>query len=237
MSGLWLNLGCGARPLHGFVNVDISDAPGVDIVADVSGRLPFDDGSVALLYASHVLEHLPTAKVPEVLREWRRVLREGGQALIAVPDLEQIARLLVSRPGWFTPPNEPWVGVVYGGQHDEFDFHKTGFTASSLAALLDAAGFGSTERVSRFAEIGANDASWSPLPFGENISLNMRTLAGSEPLPAELLAPERFNVAFDAADAALTFALRGSAFLRARLMQRRRRRLEEAISSTVRPEG
>jgi SAM-dependent methyltransferase len=231
---LWINLGCGPRPLEGFVNVDLLEAPGVDVVADVSGRLPFDDGSVDLLYASHVLEHLPTARVSEVLREWRRVLRDGGRILIAVPDLERIAHLLVSRSGWFTPPNQPWVGLVYGGQKDGLDFHKTGFSSPWLAALLHDAGFGSTERVERFPEIGANDASWSPLPFGTNISLNMRAVAGGEPLAPELLAREPFNAAFDAVDSALTFALRGSAFLRARLMQRRRRRLEQAIGAATR---
>jgi SAM-dependent methyltransferase len=234
VSALWINLGCGRRSLTGFLNVDLLEAPGVDLIADVGGPLPFGDGSADLIYASHVLEHLPTARVPEVLREWRRVLRDGGRLLVAVPDLERIARLLVSRPGWFTPPNQPWVGVVYGGQHDELDFHKTGFTAISLAALLDDAGFGSTERVERFSEVGANDGSWSPLPFGRNISLNVRSVAGAERLAQDLLVRERFNVAFDAVDTTLTFALRGSAFLRARLMQRRRRRLEEAVRAVER---
>jgi predicted SAM-dependent methyltransferase len=234
MNATWINLGCGRRPLRGFLNVDLLEAPGVDLVADVGGPLPFADGSADLLYASHVLEHLPTARVPEVLREWRRVLRDGGRLLVAVPDLERIARLLLARPGWFTPPNQPWVGVVYGGQHDELDFHKTGFTTIWLAALLDEAGFGSIERVERFSEIGANDGSWSPLPFGENISLNMRAVAGGELLGPDLLARERFNAAFDAIDATLTFALRGSAVIRARLMQRRRRRLEEAVEAADR---
>ena len=235
MGDLRVNLGCGSLPLVGFVNVDLLPAPGVDVVADVSGPLPFDDGSVDLVYASHVLEHLPTARVPAVLLEWRRVLREGGRILIAVPDLERIAQLLVSRSGWFTPPNQPWIGVVYGGQKDELDFHKTGFTALWLAALLDEAGFGSIERIERFTEVGAKDASWSPLPFGVNISLNVRAVAGGKPLASKLVGREPFNVAFDVADSALTFVLRGSAFLRARLMQRRRRRLELAITEEAAP--
>jgi SAM-dependent methyltransferase len=234
VSGIWLNLGCGPRPLEGFVNVDLLETPGVDVVADVGGELPFRDGEVELIYASHVLEHLATARVPIVLREWRRVLRDGGQLLVAVPDLDRIARLLNSRAGWFTPPHEPWVGVVYGGQKDELDFHKTGFTAPSLAALLDGVGFGAVERVERFTEIGANDGSWSPLPFGVNISLNMRAMAGAERLAPELFAREPFNVLFDVVDSTLTFALRASALLRARLMQRRRRRLEDALGASAR---
>ncbi len=234
VNGVRLNLGCGPRPLEGFVNVDLLEGPGVDVVADVGGSLPFGDGEVELIYASHVLEHLPTAQVPVVLREWRRVLRDGGVVLIGVPDLDRIAKLLSSRSGWFTPPNEPWVGVVYGGQKDDLDFHKTGFTAPSLAALLESTGFGSVKRVERFTEIGANDATWSPFPFGVNISLNVRAVAGGVRFPAELLAPERFNAVFDVVDAALVFGLRVSSFTRARLMQRRRRRLEETIRPATR---
>lgn len=237
MSGIRLNLGCGPHSLAGFVNVDLLEAPGVDVVADVGTSLPFHDGEAEVIYASHVLEHLPTAQVPVILREWRRVLREGGLLLVGVPDLDRVAQLLNSRSGWFTPPNEPWVGVVYGGQKDDLDFHKTGFTAPSLAALLDEAGFGSIERVERFAEIGANDATWSPFPFGVNVSLNMRAVAGGAMLPAELLAPERFHAMFDAVDSTLAFALRVSAFTRARLMQRRRRRLEEALGASSRRNG
>jgi SAM-dependent methyltransferase len=234
VQGSRLNLGCGPRPLAGFVNVDLLEGPGVDVVADISGSLPFGDGEATLIYASHVLEHLPTLQVPVVLREWRRVLRDGGLLLVAVPDLDRISQLLQSRSGWFVPPHEPWIGAVYGGQKDELDFHKTGFTGPSLAALLDDAGFGAIERVGRFDEIGANDGSWSPFPFGVNISLNMRSVAGGKRVPAELLAREPFNVIFDAIDHSLTFALRGSALLRARLMERRRRRLEQTIDPSTR---
>jgi hypothetical protein len=229
VSGLRLNLGCGSRPLDGFVNVDPLEAPGVDVVADAGGSLPFENGEADLAYASRVLEHLPAAVVPVVLREWGCVLGEGGQPLVAVPDLDRIAQLLRSRSGWFIPPNEPWVGLVYRGQKDELDFHKTGFTAPSLAPLLDNAGFGSVERVERFTVIGANYGSWLPFPFG----LNMRAVAGA----VRLLVPERFNFVFDAVDSALTFALRGSALLRARLMQRRRRRLEDAVGASDRRRG
>jgi hypothetical protein len=62
-----------------------------------------------------------------------------------------------------------------------------------------------------------------------NISLNMRAVAGGAPLPEELLTTERFHAVFDVVDAGLMFALRVSAYSRARLMQRRRRRLEEQI--------
>jgi len=232
MAGLRLNLGSGTTPIPGFINVDaLDDAPGVDVVADISQRLPFDDGAVDLVYASHLLEHFPTDQVPELLAEWRRVLRPGGVLLVAVPDLEVIARTLVAkREGWFTPPNGPWLGVLYGGQKDEYDFHKTGFTAPWLAHLMREAGFGEIEHVERFEEIPVADASFSPLPFGANVSLNMRGVAeGADRLQGLTEHSAGLRV-FDLFDRLLQLAMQVSTLLRARLMRRRKRRIESKLS-------
>ena len=51
-----LHLGCGPRYIQGFVHIDAQSAPHVDIVGAVE-HLAMDDGSVSLIYASHVLEH------------------------------------------------------------------------------------------------------------------------------------------------------------------------------------
>jgi SAM-dependent methyltransferase len=226
---LRVNLGCGNKPLPGFVNLDLLDVPGVDVVADVSGPLPFETGSVDLLYASHVLEHLPHNRIPSVLKEWRRVLAPGGRLLVAVPDLQLIARMLIEREGWFTPPHEPWIGALYGGQKDEFDFHHTGFTGPWLTALLVDAGFGTITRTERFREIGSNDGSWALAPFGLNVSLNMEAIVGDEAAYAPLLKPSWFEPVFGHVDGALAFALRGSAAVRAKLMRRRLRALKRAV--------
>lgn len=235
MAGLQVNLGSGDAPLPGFLNVDaLSSAPGVDLVADVSKPLPLEDGSVDLLYASHLLEHFPHAQTVDLLRNWRRLLRPGGSLMVAVPDLEVIARMLIERPGWFTPPNAPWVGAIYGGQKDEFDFHRAGFTAPWLAYLLTQAGFGGVYRVERFEGIAKADTSHAPSPFGVNVSLNMIAVAGAEAIPQELLRPAGFERAFFALDRLFEHGLSVSSRIRARLMERRRRRLESAIASHAR---
>jgi predicted SAM-dependent methyltransferase len=225
---LKINLGSGERPLPGFINVDaLADAPGVDVVADISEPLPFEDGSAELIYAAHILEHFPTDQVPALLRDWRRVLRDGGQLLVAVPDLDVIARMLVERSGWFTPPHSPWIGAIFGGQKDAYDFHKTGFNAPWLAYLLNEAGFGTVRREERFVDIGVMDATVSPLPFGVNMSLNMRAIAGEGKLPA--LRPTPVERVFDTIDRALQFTFVTSTCIRARLMARRRRKIERAL--------
>jgi predicted SAM-dependent methyltransferase len=235
VNGLRLNLGSGTTPIPGFVNVDaLKDAPGVDVVADIGERLPFEDGTAELVYASHLLEHFPTDRVPGMLAEWRRVLRPGGVLLVAVPDLEAIASVLSSRKGWFTPPNAPWIGAIYGGQKDEYDFHKTGFTAPWLAYLMRNAGFGEIEKVDRFAEIPVADASFSPLPFGVNISLNMRGVAGGADRLVGTMSPEGWTRAFDAFDRLLLLAMHVSTGVRARIMRRRRARLERELGDSGR---
>jgi predicted SAM-dependent methyltransferase len=232
--GLRLNLGSGGVALEGFTNVDaLPDAPGVDVVADLAERLPFADGEADLIYAAHVLEHFPTDVVPRLLADWRRVLRDGGLLLVAVPDLDVIAKTLIEdRPGWFTPPHSPWVGAIYGGQKDEYDFHKTGFTATWLASLLTNAGFGALERVERFREVGAADTSFSPVPFGRNMSLNMRAVAGAKPLPGELFSRTPLERLFDYMDTALLAGMVLSTRTRSRVMRRRRRALEQVLSAT-----
>jgi predicted SAM-dependent methyltransferase len=213
------------------VNVDtLSDAPEVDVIADVTSRLPFEDESVELVYAVHLLEHVATDEVPRVLADWRRVLRPGGVLMVAVPDLDAIARILVERAGWFTPPHNPWLGAIYGGQKDEWDFHKTGFTAPWLAHLLEDAGFGEVRRVERFEEIGLPDASVSPQPFGVNISLNMRAVAGARGMPPQLFSQSRLERALGPLERLLSLGMAVSSALRSRIMLRRRRALESTLA-------
>lgn len=55
--------------------------------ADAVEHLPLSDGSVDVIYTSHMLEHLEKAKARSFLREAGRVLKSGGIIRIAVPDL------------------------------------------------------------------------------------------------------------------------------------------------------
>jgi predicted SAM-dependent methyltransferase len=232
-SGLKINLGCGDGPIPGFVNVDaLATARGVDVVADIAQPLPFPDGSARLIYASHLLEHFSTDEVPGLLRDWRRVLCEGGEVRIAVPNLEAIARLIVDREGWFTPPHAPWVAAIYGGQKDQYDFHRTGFTPVWLAHLLESAGFQNCRVVDRFEDIGKSDASYSVMPFGVNISLNMCAVAGAS--MGEAPRVTFVSRVLSPIDSGLCTALSVSTAIRSRLMMREKRRREERLAGSSR---
>ncbi len=56
---------------------------------DVTKGLPLADGSVDVLYSSHMLEHLDREEASLFLREARRVLGSGGIIRLAVPDIHK----------------------------------------------------------------------------------------------------------------------------------------------------
>jgi hypothetical protein len=135
--GLRLNLGCGHLPMDDYVNVDMRELPGVDVVAPID-QLPFDDGTVAEIHSAHVLEHFPQEDLQRrLLPYWRDKLRPGGVFRATVPDgvsmLDGHARGEI--------PFEDLRSVLYGGQEYEGDFHFTMFGADTLSALLDEVGF------------------------------------------------------------------------------------------------
>ncbi|MBD3264268.1 MAG: methyltransferase domain-containing protein [Candidatus Omnitrophica bacterium] len=62
------------------------------MVCNLLKRLPFDSGSVDVVYHSHMLEHLYKDVAAKFLLETKRVLRAGGIHRIVVPDLEKLCR-------------------------------------------------------------------------------------------------------------------------------------------------
>ncbi len=80
---LRLNLGCGRDTKPGFVNVDYVKVPGVDVVADLNDRLPWDDASVDEVLLYHALEHVDDPL--KLMLEIQRILKPGGIAEVKVP--------------------------------------------------------------------------------------------------------------------------------------------------------
>lgn len=171
-----LHVGCGPVKLEGWCNVDVFPTTAVDVLDDVRRLSRFRDGSADEIYACHVLEHFAHAEVPSILRRWREVLRSGGRLRVSVPDLDKIVKLYVDHWGHFqTDGNSPWIGLIYGGQLDAFDFHKTGFNFCWLRRLLLDAGFRTVETYPSVPHFipGVKDASTADSPFGTPFSLNV----------------------------------------------------------------
>lgn len=81
-----LEIGPGINKIKGFETLDIINSQNVDYILDASEKLPFEDNSFDIIYASHVFEHIPWYKSKVVLNEWKRILKSSGRIEIWVPD-------------------------------------------------------------------------------------------------------------------------------------------------------
>lgn len=132
------------------LDVDPSVTPAViGSVTDMKDL--FELQSFDAVWSSHTLEHLFSHEVPEALREFKRVLKPDGFALILCPDLESVANHIVLHGAdgvAYTSPAGPITAIdmLYGhlasvAQGRHYMAHKTGFTADRLGKLLVEAGF------------------------------------------------------------------------------------------------
>jgi predicted SAM-dependent methyltransferase len=178
-----LNLGCGPSGQPGWINVDwgilplLSKipwlrrgliqlgllAPGYDVpwpdiqLRDIRRPFPWEDGTVDFIYCSHVLEHVERWEALRILKESRRVLREGGRVRIVVPDLRLAQQIY--QGGFSAQPESPqpateFCHLLWGYRKDLMPAswfhrwsrsfirgHQWAYDAASLRELFQEAGF------------------------------------------------------------------------------------------------
>jgi SAM-dependent methyltransferase len=105
-----LEIGPGPTRIAGFETINVIFGLNVDYVWDATTRMPFSSDTFALIYASHILEHVPWYQTAGVLKEWVRILRPGGSLEIWVPDGLKICRAFVEAETSGLDPfeNDPW---------------------------------------------------------------------------------------------------------------------------------
>ena len=157
-----LHVGCGpfsVEKLHSIfrgpnwkeIRLDIDPAVKPDIQASITDlRKDVPDASVDAIWSSHNIEHLYDHEIVPAIREFVRVLRPAGFALITCPDLEAIAKLVaagVERVAYESPagPITP-LDMLFGLRRsiergNFFMCHRTGFTQERLGKVIIAAGF------------------------------------------------------------------------------------------------
>jgi len=132
-----INLGNGPRLEAEYLNVDLRELPGVDVIADAT-RLPFAEQSLSELLCSHLLEHFPQEELRKVvLPYWHQLLKPGGMLRAVIPDWDSMIREYAR--GTF--PFENLREVTFGSQDYALTFHFNMFSQASLRALLEEAGF------------------------------------------------------------------------------------------------
>jgi predicted SAM-dependent methyltransferase len=121
---------------EGYVLNDVEPHPGIDIVCNIKDiHKVIPKGYCSVVRASHVLEHFTTKETQEVIRMVHDLLEPQGKFLIFVPNFRWHADLVI------TGNDEMAVHYAFGGQLDEYDLHKTGYTPKILRKYLEENGF------------------------------------------------------------------------------------------------
>lgn len=139
------------RPEWSEIRLDIDPGVAPDIVSDMTDMSAVESASVEALFSSHNIEHLFIHQVPDALAEFRRVLKPDGFAVIGCPDLQAMA-VLIAEDKLHEPAYQSGAGGItphdtlygYGAQiakGHHYMAHRCGFTQTSLAQALRAAGF------------------------------------------------------------------------------------------------
>lgn len=148
--GKLLHVGCGGEPMpvwaegkYEETRLDICPDHSPHIVASMADM--GDIGPFDCVYSSHSLEHLVPHEAQQALREFHRVLNDGGAAVILVPDLEGVH---ATDEVLFDAPCGPVAGndLIYGLRAllpaMPYMAHRCGFVSETLERGLRDAGFG-----------------------------------------------------------------------------------------------
>jgi SAM-dependent methyltransferase len=138
--------------------LDIEPKTNPDVVASMTDM--GEIGPFNVVFCSHALEHLYPHEVNPALREFQRVLKPGGVAIVLVPDLEDVKPTNDPLPDYHLGPKVSGLHLFYGDhtQIQEFPHmaHHCGFVAETLRFALQSAGFAAvtTERQSSYNLVG-----------------------------------------------------------------------------------
>lgn len=130
-----LHIGCGKVYLHGWVNVDLFSNTAADLCCDIT-RIPYPAGTFETIYASHVLEHVHRHMVIAALQHWLELLKPGGILRLAVPNFEAVCNRYQE-----TGNLAELMGLLYGGQNSERNYHTVIFDDQTLCSALVKVGF------------------------------------------------------------------------------------------------
>jgi SAM-dependent methyltransferase len=174
-----LEIGPGPERIAGFETLNVISGHNVDYVWDATDKLPFKNDTFQVIYASHILEHVPWYQTLNVVREWVRILRPGGSLEIWVPDGLKICKAFVDAEHlgadifeydpWtrFNEERDPckWAAgriFTYGdgtGRSGDPNWHRALFSPRYLCQVLEHAGL-TRVRLMNHSEVRGFDHGW-----------------------------------------------------------------------------
>ena len=168
MDMIKLHIG-GEEKKDGWKMLNIQKKSDVDYVGDISDLSQFEDNSIQEIYASHVFEHIRRKNITKTITGIYRVLKPSGKFHVSVPDMDVLFKLFLNSD--FNIKQKIHIlGMIFGGQMDDFDIHYFGWNFQLLNGTLQANGFKKIEKVKSFNLF--NDTS-EYSPYDVPISLNL----------------------------------------------------------------
>jgi len=109
------NIGCGRDKIPGYIGVDKFNES-ADIKEDIfEVDLPAQCADEIL--ASHLIEHIPHHRGPELIKKWYDTLKPGGKLIMELPDLDGLCKAFTEAT---TDEEKYWLTVcIYGVAHGE----------------------------------------------------------------------------------------------------------------------
>ena len=180
-----LEIGPGKKHLRGYETIGLEFA---DIQWDVTHQLPYEDNTFDKILASHVIEHIEWTVTKDMLADWVRVLKYGGQMELWTPDFLKIAEIVRKAEDGVALPDErleshvktlrrrnkeksPYIWANYRLMADsnpnavikQNRHHKAFFTFNYLKGLMKQAGLHDVIRLDRDGYIGPYNNGWAVL--------------------------------------------------------------------------
>ena len=138
-----LDIGSGVASVASVVFDDIQDKQIVradvnpdlkpDVIFDITKSLPEElKGQFDIVYCSHMMEHIDRNKVFAAMDNLIAAAKDMGEIWVIVPSMEWAANeILRGRDGIHIQ------GHIFGGQSNEWEYHRSGFTLSALRFLFE----------------------------------------------------------------------------------------------------
>jgi hypothetical protein len=140
------NMGCGQDRTEGYMGVDMY-GEAADIKQDIM-KLDLPQACADEIMASHVIEHIPQHRAPEVLGKWFETLKAGGKLVLETPNLEALCRDFIEQSG---PDKHTTAMCMFGAYVDHvtpqtqekgaLSPHLWGYTPETLSSLCETIGF------------------------------------------------------------------------------------------------
>ena len=133
------------------VRLDIDPANEPDVLGTMLDMSAVLDNSVDAIYASHTIEHLYPNEIPTACKEFLRILKPEGFAVITCPDIQAAGQMIAEDKlldmAYMSPsgPVTPF-DIIYShrrltGRDKPYMAHHSGFTLKVLIGTLRENGF------------------------------------------------------------------------------------------------